>query len=201
MARVATAVGRRRDELVVVGGLVPEYLTRAGPEVHQGTADVDILLSVGFVWDRDDEDFGWLEDALLRCGFTPDEATGGRRWRAEVDGFPVKMEFLCDIPGDLSNAPVSLHGCGSLSAKNLQGPGPAIADALAVRLDHASGITIHVAGLGGYVLSKAAAADGRGEDRDFYDLVFVLLFNDSAVTAAMEFRDALPASFRAQPGG
>lgn len=171
----------------MVGGLVPDYLTSAGTVAHQGTADVDIVLTVGVVWDRDAEDFGWLEGALLRSGFRPDEATGGWRWRTLVDGFAVKMEFLCDIPGDMSNAPVRLHGCRSLAAKNLQGPGPAITDTMAVRLGSAGdpgGITVQVAGLGGYVLAKAAAADGRGEDRDFYDLVFVLIFNDAGGPSA-----------------
>lgn len=180
--RVVAEVGLQSAELVVVGGLVPEYLTQETAELHQGTADVDIVLSVGFVYDRDDQDFRWLEEALHRTGFTPDVITGGWRWRTELNGFIVKMKFLCDIPGDMSNSPVPLPGCDVLAAKNLQGPGPAISDTMPVELTpsaHGAPVTVHVAGLGGYVLAKAAAAAGRGEDRDFYDLVFVLLFNDA----------------------
>lgn len=169
-----------RSELVLVGGLVPEYLARTAPVEHQGTTDVDVVLSVGFVYDRDELDFGWLERALEMAGFRVDPRQGGGwRWLTTVEGVPVKLELLCDVPGDPSNQVVSLPGCRHASAVNLQGPGAALQDAVTRTLStHQGPRVITTAGLGGYVLSKASAAASRAQDRDFYDLAYVLIHND-----------------------
>lgn len=36
---------------------------------------------------------------------------------------------------------------------------------------------VPVAGLGGYLLAKATALRNRGKEKDYYDLVYVLLYN------------------------
>lgn len=67
--RLLDAAGSRADELVLVGGLVPQTLV---PEVpHQGTVDIDVVLTVAPIFDRDEQDFAWLEGALDRAGFVP----------------------------------------------------------------------------------------------------------------------------------
>lgn len=54
--RLCAAAGSRASELVLIGGLVPELLVQSDDD-HQGTIDVDILLDIGVVYDRDDLDF------------------------------------------------------------------------------------------------------------------------------------------------
>lgn len=182
LIRLVDAAGERAQDLIVVGGLVPDYLTAHASEVHLGTLDVDIVLSVGFVFDRDELDFRWLEDAMARAGFEPasDSAGGdGWRWATTVGGRLVKVELLCDVPGDQSSVPVALPGCARASAVNLQGPGAALVDVAERTVggpEHSRRIL--TAGLGGYLLTKAAAVARRGESRDFYDFAFVLIHND-----------------------
>ncbi len=182
--RLAKHLGQHVEELTVIGGLAPEFLT-APPVPHQGTTDVDLLLSVGFVYERDDMDFGWLEQALLAAGFTPDEGTGsGWRWVTVLDDILVRLELLCDVPGDQSNAVIPLPGCKDASAMNLQGPGAAIADTYSRRLPvpgHLGGgeLEVRFAGLGGFLLAKGAAVSSRGAAKDYYDFAFVLLYNNA----------------------
>lgn len=42
-----------------------------------------------------------------------------------------------------------------------------------------SAVQVRFAGLAGYVLSKAAAAANREMDKDYYDFVYVLLYNNA----------------------
>ncbi len=189
LIRLALALGNRSGSIVVIGGLNPEYLTHSPPAPHLGTTDVDILLEVGFVYDRQEMDFSWLEAALNLAGFLPGRgAARAWRWTTRVNGMRVTLELLCDTP-DSPGLEIVLPGCETVVAQNLQGPRPAIYDTVARTLEvpprlleefpeAPTEVIVHFAGLGGYVMSKAAAVVARGQDKDFYDLPFVLLYND-----------------------
>lgn len=203
LIELALHLGDHASKVVVIGGLNPEYLTDP-PVDHLGTTDVDILLEVGLIYDRDELDFSWLEQALFAAGFT--NVTGGWRWRKDILGVPVKLEILCDAPDNLG-LEIALPGASVVGAMNLQGPAPALEDAyfrdLEVPADletgvasHPSTVRVRFAGLGGYILAKAAALTRRLLDKDAYDLVFVLLFNDAGGPRA-----AAAAARRAVPSG
>ena len=184
LVRLVLHLEEHQAELVVIGGLAPPFLTPHANPPHQGTTDVDLLVSLGFVYDREEQDFAWLEYALDQAGFVEDAGTGGGwRWTIRIDGVIVKLELLCDVNGDLSNQPLALPGCPRASAMNLQGPGAALADpapqTLAVPTDLGSGtVRVPHAGLGGYLIAKSAAAARRQLPKDYYDFAFVLLHND-----------------------
>jgi hypothetical protein len=185
LARLAATLGERSNELVVIGGLVPAHLAANADNEHLGTTDVDVVLPLALSFDRDDEGqrFSWLEAALVDGGFSPETAGtggGGWRWWGDVDGLPIKIEFLCDVGTDPRNLPVPLPGCHRLSAMNLEGPRAALEDSMLREVTDGAGtrVTLRHAGLGGYLLAKAAAAARRGLPRDFYDFAYVLLHND-----------------------
>ena len=110
--------------IIVIGGLVPEVLAReaeAEAPAHLGTTDVDILIAFHTTLDTD---LAPLEQALERAGFTPDpKIAEGWRWRATVDGVPVKIEFLCDLDNQPAYQAIRLPGCNRLTAANLRGTG------------------------------------------------------------------------------
>ena len=196
-------LGPHAEDVVVIGGLNPDLLTDRPPAPHQGTNDIDLLLQVGFVYERDDDlDFSWLETALLRAGF--EDLGLGWRWRMTLRGLPVVLEVLCDTP-DNPDRPIALPGTRTLAAMNLAGPAPALNDTLRrtitvpepIRAEVPSAptsVTIRFAGLGGYVLAKAAAVHKRGARKDLYDLAFVLLYNTAGGphAAGAAARAALP---------
>jgi hypothetical protein len=168
-------------EIVVLGGLVPEILTRGqDPPVpqHLGTTDVDLLLVTHIPVGGD---LGPVENALKSMGFSPVDA--GWRWRGRVDGQPVKIEFLCDLDTEPEFKFIELNGCSELGAQNLRGTGYVSRDwaweELKATLPDGSIVEVaaRFARLGGYLLSKCVAARTRGAEKDFYDLAYVLLHN------------------------
>jgi hypothetical protein len=169
--------------LVVLGGLVPEILTRGQANLvpqHLGTTDVDIHVS--FLTESD-HDFSSLETALAAATFEPDTRyDDGWHWRIRIDRVPVKVEFLCDQTDVAANQVVLLPGCNTLAAANLRGTGFVARDwveePLSGTIDgRPISVTAKYAGLEGYLMAKAYAVRHRGDERDYYDLVFVLLYN------------------------
>lgn len=176
-------LGEDQPFIVVLGGLVPEVLTREAEGTipdHLGTTDVDVLLitHVGT-----DVDLGSVEDALERLDFAPDPTVDGWRWRGPVDGWPVKIEFVCDLPEAREGESIRPAGCRRLSAANLRGTGYVARDFAWVQLAGTlldgtkAQVRVRFAGLEGYLLSKCVVARSRAATKDYYDLAYVLLHN------------------------
>jgi hypothetical protein len=170
-------------EIVVLGGLVPEILVSGqDPPApgHLGTTDVDILLVSHLTVD---EDLGGVERALESIGFESSGEGRGWRWRGQVDGRAVKMEFLCDLDDRREEELVEVAGADKLVALNLRGTRYVAQDwsweTLRAPLPDGSMAEVEArfARLGGYLLSKVTAARTRGAVKDFYDLAYVLLHN------------------------
>lgn len=175
------ALDEEDAEIVVLGGLVPEVLV-GGQEPpapgHLGTTDVDLLLVSHLTLGKN---LGHVERALESIGFQPGD--NGWRWRGEIDGVPLKMEFLCDLETSPEHEIVAIEGCEMLTAQNLRGTGYVAEDweweQLETTLSNGAIVKVDArfAKLGGYVLSKLVTARSRGAQKDFYDLAYVLLHN------------------------
>lgn len=117
------ALKGRDIHLVVLGGLVPEVLTRGqeppAPQ-HLGTTDVDIYIAVQLDLDSD---LGALEEALDELKVDRDPKQAGWRWIAIVEGAKVKLEFLCDLENEPAETAFRPDGCKELTALNLRGTG------------------------------------------------------------------------------
>ncbi|MGA8352984.1 MAG: hypothetical protein WB698_02305 [Solirubrobacteraceae bacterium] len=167
--------------LIVLGGLMPEILTEGretGPS-HLGTSDVDMLLVAHL---EQTDRLTRIEAALEVAGFSTQGGENAWRWRGIVDGFAVKLEFLCDLDTEPEGI-IAIPGCRVLRANNLRGTGYVAADwtvrELTADLAGLGPTTVRVrfAGLQGYLLTKCVAVRYRGKDKDHYDLVFVLIHN------------------------
>jgi len=184
---VATKLGDLLDDLVVVGGLVPSLLIPdeslpAGEDGHIGTMDLDIGLSLALLDTKRYED---LTLRLNRADFTPDENEEGnptlQRWKiTPATDLKVTVDFLIppsladDKGGDLR------HIEKDFAAVITPGLRLAFQDKKKVSLE---GLTlfgekanreIWVCGPGAFVVLKALAFDQRGENKDAYDLYFVI---------------------------
>ena len=184
---VATKLGDLLDDLVVVGGLVPSLLIPdeslpAGEDVHIGTTDLDLGLSLAILDTKRYED---LSLRLNRADFKPDENEEGnptlQRWKITPSaGLKVTLDFLippslaADKGGDLR------HIQKDLAAVITPGLRLAFWDKQKVSL---KGVTllgekanrdIWVCGPGAFVVLKALAFNQRGENKDAYDLYFVI---------------------------
>ncbi|MGH8924545.1 MAG: hypothetical protein ACRDWA_07935 [Acidimicrobiia bacterium] len=185
LLRLLDALGDHDVPIVVLGGLVPEVLTRnqepPAPQ-HLGTTDVDIHLGLGLQPDAV-QDLGVLEEALVEAGFKPDEGTEGWRWDREEGGQRVKIEFLCELDNQQEEAIVRPVGCDRLRAVNLRGTAYVTEDfqweELSGKLDDDATVArrVRFAGLEGYLMSKIHVTWRRGAPKDYYDLVYTLLYN------------------------
>jgi hypothetical protein len=196
LVRVVHHYGTRPD-FVVLGGLVPELLCAGSGRRHAGTVDIDVQVDLEIAAGAINAHR--LERALRDADFEPDHQ---RVWRWVADGVAprtvVKFELLADLDTEPNEATVRFDDCYELGAVNLRGTGFASRDVVVRHLAANVGgeprtVEVNVTGLAGFLLAKNAAAYGRRKPKDWYDLAFVLLHNDSGgpVTAA----DAVRARF------
>jgi hypothetical protein len=182
---IATRLGDLMDDLVVVGGLVPSLLVdqeggEASFERHAGTTDLDIGLTAALL---DRGRYREISDRLRRSGFSQDENAAGnptrQRWKIEAQE-KVTIDFLMP-PTSAEEPGGSLRDLEpDFAAVVAPGLHLAFRDRVRVSL---SGQTIAgedatreiwVCGAGAFVVLKALAFDSRGENKDAYDLHYVL---------------------------
>jgi hypothetical protein len=182
---VATKLGDLMDEVVVVGGLVPSLLIDQealpeGTSAHVGTLDLDVGLKLALL---DEGRYRTLTERLRDAGFAQDQTEEGRptrhRWRVTGLG-SVTVDFL--IPPSLAtdqggNLRDIEEDFAAIIAPGLK---LAFQDRRRVRIE---GRTIFgekairevwVCGPGAFVVLKALAFLGRGENKDAYDLYYLV---------------------------
>ena len=182
---VATKLGDIMDELVVVGGLVPSLLIAqdnlpVGTDTHVGTMDLDVGLTLALL---DEGRYRTLTERLRRAGFAQDINDQGnptrQRWKIE-NLEKVTVDFL--IPPSLPT------DCGGM-LRNIEADFAAvIAPGLHLAFQDQEQITllgstivgeqairdVYVCGPGAYVVLKSLAFRLRGENKDAYDLYYLV---------------------------
>jgi hypothetical protein len=182
---VATVIGDMIDEVVLVGGLVPSLIVSqenlpTGAERHVGTMDVDMGLALGLLHEGRYQE---LSERLRRAGFGPDSNEEGRATRQRwvwKEALGVSIDFLIPprAPEDQGGRIRNLEG--DFAALIAPGLPLAFRDRLKLTLD---GMTLldervvrdlWVCGPAAYLVLKALAFRSRGENKDAYDLYYVL---------------------------
>ena len=182
---IATKLGDLMDELVVVGGLVPSLIidqSTLSPETdaHVGTMDLDVGLTLAIF---DEKRYEALAERLKRAGFVPDTNEEGRlthqRWKVK-DSENVTVDFLIPPSDDRDRGGSLKHIQSDFAAIVTPGLRLAFIDRQRITLSGRTVIgeeasrEVWVCGPGAYTVLKALAFDGRGENKDAYDLYYVL---------------------------
>jgi Nucleotidyl transferase AbiEii toxin, Type IV TA system len=182
---VATKLGDLIDDVVVIGGLVPSLLIDqqgmlSSDDLHVGTLDLDVGLALAVF---DEQRYAALTERLRQAGFSPDQNDQGQltRQRWKIDGdVRVTVDFLIapSLPGD---KPGTLRNIEKdFAAIIAPGLHLAFADRERIRLKghtlfgETATRDIWVAGPGAFVILKALAFRLRGENKDAYDLFYLL---------------------------
>lgn len=183
---LATKLGDLRDEVVIVGGLVPTLLIPQtqrpnGRRPHIGTMDVDLGLAIGIL---DLQRYHELCERLRNAGFEPDTTSSGRttsqRWRIKSDTGHASVDFLIPATSASDKGGTLRNLEKDFAAIITPGLELAFQDRRLVTL---LGETIRheeatrelwVCEAGAFVVLKALAFQGRGENKDAYDLTYVL---------------------------
>jgi len=183
---IATKLGDLRDDIVIVGGLVPILIIPqveipAGRPLHVGTMDVDLGLAIAIL---NEQRYHELCERLRAAGFGPDINESGRAtnqsWRIEAEGQTVTVDFLipATLVDDRGGALRNLEeGFAAIITPGLE---LAFEDKRLVKLEgetlrhEQASREVLVCEAGAYTVLKSLAFDGRGENKDAYDLVYVL---------------------------
>jgi len=183
---LATKLGDLMPELVVVGGLVPALLIDqhklpAQVMAYAGTMDLDLGLAFALV---NDERYEEVVKRLHHAGFRPDENAAGKttrqRWR--ISDPPVTVDFLIE-PEGAGKKPGAIFPLtadwGAIVApglhlafqnnKTIVLSGETIAGETVT-----GGREVRVCGAGAFIVLKALAFHIRGENKDAYDLFYML---------------------------
>ena len=200
---VATKLGDLMDEIVVIGGLVPSLLIHpeelpAGTPEHVGTLDLDVGLTLALL---DEGRYRSLTARLRDAGFTPDENEDGRptrqRWRILGTG-KVTVDFLIPPSTDADQGGTLRNIEPDFAAIIAPGLTLAFQDRDRIRLDgrtilgERAARDVWVCGPGAFVVLKALAFDLRGENKDAYDLFYMIRnYGKSVEDVVARFRPLL----------
>jgi hypothetical protein len=182
---IATKLGDMMDDLVIVGGLVPSLIVDSStlPEeadAHVGTMDLDVGLQLALL---DAGRYRKLTERLRDAGFTMDTNDAGnptrQRWAITGSG-TVTVDFLIQpsLAGDKGGTLRNIEP--DFAAIIAPGLRCAFQDRLSVTLEgrtlfgEKASREVWVCGPGAYVVLKALAFDSRGENKDAYDLYYVV---------------------------
>ena len=182
---VATKLGDMMGDLIIVGGLVPSLIIdqeHLGDDVdrHAGTMDLDVGLQVALL---NEGRYRQLTERLRDAGFEMDKNDAGnptrQRW-AIANAERVTIDFLIQptLEGDKGGklrvlepdfAAIIAPGlrCAFRDRKQVTLKGTTLFGEKATR-------DIWVCDAGAYVVLKALAFDSRGENKDAYDLYYVV---------------------------
>ena len=182
---VATKLGDMMDYLIIVGGLVPSLIVDQTTlpqdvDTHVGTMDLDVGLQLALL---DEGRYRKLTERLRDAGFAMDKNDDGnptrQRWTITNSG-TVTVDFLIppsregDRPGKLRDiepdfAAIIAPGlrCAFRDRQHITLQGRTLFGEKAER-------DVWVCGAGAYVVLKALAFDSRGENKDAYDLFYIV---------------------------
>jgi hypothetical protein len=182
---VATKLGDMMDDIVIVGGLVPSLIVdqatlRQDVDAHVGTMDLDVALQLALL---DEGRYRKFTEGLRDAGFAMDKNDDGnptrQRWTITGSG-TVTVDFLIppsregDRPGKLRDiqpdfAAIIAPGlrCAFRDRQRVTVRGRTLFGEKAER-------DVWVCGAGAYVVLKALAFDSRGENKDAYDLFYIV---------------------------
>lgn len=184
---VATKLGDLLDELVIVGGLVPSLLIPdeslpKQEDAHVGTMDLDLGLSLALL---DANRYEELTLRLRRAGFEPDVNEAGnltfQRWKIKPSSdLKVTVDFVIPPSLDEDKGGSLRHIEEDFAAVITPGLHLAFQDRQKIPLTgntlmgEKTSRDVWVCGPGAYVVLKALAFGTRGENKDAYDLYFVI---------------------------
>jgi len=179
-------LGQWREDLVLVGGLVPKYLC-GDPTVRRelprpATLDVDLGIALA----AEESQYGNLLWDLAAQGFLPAKTTPSR-YEKDINGITVPLDFLVERPP----ATAGTAQVADITAGITPGVDRALATA---RTTTISGIDLHgaeqnldahICEVGPYLALKLRAFYSRQQPKDAFDILYTLLHYDGGTHAAI----------------
>lgn len=189
---LANVLGGLKDDIVIIGGLVPSLLMEEGHlseeseadsllgGTHPGTRDLDVGLAIAVL---EEEKYTELSSRLRNAGFSPHIKDNGNpilhTWRI-TESHSVTVDFLIAPSREDHEGGKPLHIERDFAPIIIPGLDLAFADRKKVRLkghtilEEWTERSVWVCGPGAFLVLKALAIDERVVPKDAYDFSFVL---------------------------
>lgn len=174
-------LGEFREHLVLIGGLVPRYITgQESTAQHCGTMDVDLGVSLAV---RDQHTYKSIRETLENMGFVPGINEAGNErlhsFEKEIGGVSVNIDFLTTRYGGPEDS-LMRSVENELRAIQVEGLGLALNNPQVYEITGellSGGRTtekVNICRIIPFITLKALAFEKRREPKDVYDLVFVI---------------------------
>jgi len=160
--------------------LVDERNLPPGEGVYAGTMDLDVGFALTIL---EQGLYTELAERMRRAGWEPDTNDQGnrtyQRWKSEGEG-PITVDFLIPPSSESDRAGALRHIESDLAAVVVPGLHLAFRDRERIQLrgktirGERATRTVSVCGPGAFVVLKALAFSARGENKDAYDLYYVV---------------------------
>lgn len=183
---VWAGLGQWREDLVLIGGLVPKYLcgdlTGHRELPRPATLDVDLGIALG----ADASQYGNLHWDLSAQGFSPNKETPSRYEKVIAD-FTLSIDFLVEKPPATSGTIQVLD----ITAEIMPGVDRALATARTINV---TGIDLHgaeqkltarICEVGPFLALKLRAFGSRQQPKDAFDILYTILHYDGGTDAAI----------------
>jgi hypothetical protein len=186
------SLSRYHDDLVLVGGLAVDCLTKAQPGGYPVavTIDADLGISLGAGGDM----YGTISTDLAGLGFDRDTVNTSRYFR-DVEGVKIYLDFLTESP----DAQTGSQRVDDIIASVIPGINRALASRRGIPISGPDlygaeqTITVNVAGIGPLIALKVNAfggPTGRRHPKDAYDLLLLVTsYIDGSGRAISGFHD------------
>jgi len=194
---IATVLGDYMEQVVIVGGRVPSILIDQenlpdGADSHVGTMDLDLGLTLSIF---DEKRYQAITDRLRAAKFSPDVNEQGnltrQRWKIEEAG-KVTIDFLVPPASDADQGGQIKDIENDFAAVITPGLELAFKDKIKITLDgntifgEKAKRDVYFCGPGAFVVLKALAFRKRGENKDAYDLYYLIRNFGSSVDDVAE---------------
>jgi hypothetical protein len=184
---VWSGLGAYHDDLVLVGGLVPQFICRHPTNTSSlprpATLDVDFGISLAASAGQ----YGTLSTDLRAQGFRPSAKYPGR-FEKSVEGFPIYIDFLVE-DGEASQGTRMVD---DVVANVMPGVTRALATARTMKIESVDlwaskqSVMARVCEVGPFLVFKLRAFLHRQQGKDAFDLLYTMLHYDKGTSAAVQ---------------
>ncbi len=173
LLEVLNALGAMRDELVIVGGWVPDLLYPTSN--HMGSLDVDLAVSPKAIGGNA---YSSIRERLTQIGYTMHELP--TRFFKHLPGFanPIKIDLITGLYVSQQRQDSIL--VDEIRINALRGIDLAFEASEVIAIEgrmpdgSVNQVTARLVAPEAFILIKAIALDERTKDKDAYDIAFVL---------------------------
>ena len=196
LIEVVRVLGEYRDNIVLIGGWVPQFLFQNKSELHTGSIDVDLALDHKRI---SDEGYKCINDLLLDRGYQPGKQPFIFHRKVNIEGTEVNVQ-LDLLSGEYEGTGKSHRHqrVQEIRARKVRGCDLAFNDPIELTIEGIlpggakNSAVIRVASIVPFLIMKAIVLDDRLKEKDAYDIYYCLKqYSDRLDELVAKFRPHL----------